>query len=297
MWADFQYAADQKVEAALWQTHIILNSVYRKLLNKLSSPQQAVLKHQLEKVYKGFLKTSQFFYKGYMQRMCARYKMPELERIARGAQLNIMDVPPEERIDAVAAGIGQGIISSCHHTLTYMGDLSRYRSLYLPHGRNFDICLTFYSLANDLMPDSGYGYHQMGLVFLEEKKHVEIVYHFYRALAAVKPHPNASSNLEVEFRDLLRRDPPRARNPYDAFTFWFVRLHAYYHRGEHFTQRAELEEEVLHRFKLALKADDFGPTLLKMVLINICAFQIAQDKISGNAVAVSFFCANLLTPF
>lgn len=280
------------MEVALWQTHSTLNSLFRKLLSKVSSPQQAVLKHQLEKVYKGFLKTSQFFYKGYVQRLCARYEMPELERVARGAQLSGMTVPAQDRIDAVAAGIGDSLVSSCHLTLTYMGDLSRYRSLYLPHGRNFGICLTYYSLANDLIPDSGYGYHQMGLVFLEEKKHVEIVYHFYRALAAVKPHPNASSNLEVEFREVLRRDPPRARNPYDAFTFWFVRLHAYYHRGEHFSQRTELEEEVLHRFKVALKANDFSPTLLKMVLINICAYQIAQDKIKGNIllpVAPSYY--------
>jgi hypothetical protein len=281
LWFDFSFASDEKVEATLWQTHSLINSTYRRLLSKLSVHQQPVMKRKVEKEYNAFLKVTQSFYKGYVQRLCARYDIADLKRIARGARLEEMSVPDEDRVDAAATGVQEAVLSSCHITLIYLGDLSRYRSLLKTHGRNFDTALTYYSLANDLRPNSGYGHHQMGLIFLEEKKHLNIVYHFYRALAVEKPHPNAQSNLEVEFRDLLRPATPRAQTPQEAFASWFVRLHAYFHRGEHFTQHAELEEEVLHRFKMALKSHDSGSTLLHMILINICAYQVAQDKVKS----------------
>jgi protein SMG7 len=192
-----------------------------------------------------------------------------------------MKVSEDDRVDAAAAGVEKPAISSCHLTLIFLSDLSRYRSLLRHQNRKFDSALTYYGLANDLVPASGYGHHQMGIIFLEEKKHLYIVYLFYRALAADQPHPNAAKNLELEFRHLMRPATPRAQSPLDALQAWFVRLHVHFYRGEEFPQHAELEEEVLHRFGLAIKACQFGPSLLKMILTNICAYQVAKGRIQG----------------
>ncbi|KAL1871723.1 hypothetical protein VTK73DRAFT_1863 [Phialemonium thermophilum] len=285
LWLDVKYAAEEKVEATMWQMHISVNSTYRKVLGKLTGSQHVVARRKVEKLYATYLKTAQSFYKGYVQRLCARYSVPQMQRIARRAKLE-MEIPDKDRVDAAATGVQPIVLASCHITLTYLGDLSRYRTLLRPQNdRKFDTALAYYSIANDLVPESGYGHHQMGLIFLGEKKHADIVYHFYRALAAPEPHPNALGNLEVEFRNLLRPAQSRAQTPHEAFTSWFVRLHAHYYQGQEFNQRSELEEEVLHRLKMALKDNDFGETLLKTVLVNICAYEVAQERVKAKWTA------------
>lgn len=284
LFMDIQYASRENVDAVLWQTHAFLNDRYRKALAKLKSPQQIVLRRKVERQYGNFLKLSQYFYRGYVQRLWARYGIPQLEHIARSLELEAMSVKPEEHVDAVATGVDRLVLRSCHLTLIYLGDLCRYRSHTRQKHQGSETALLYYGLANDLIPASGYGHHQMGVIFLDEKKHFEIVYHFYRAWSAKDPHPNSSNNLEVEFRELLRpATAPRSNNAQDAFKSWFVRLHAFFYRGEAFPQHAELEQEVVHRFEMALKSHDMCETLMKMVLINICAYDIAQGKVNGKS--------------
>jgi hypothetical protein len=109
-----------------------------------------------------------------------------------------------------------------------------------------------------------------------------VVYHFYRALTCALPHPNASKNLELEFRELRKRRNNVAKH---ALFTWFVKLHAFYAQGKEFAERKELESEVDNRLALAMKTGtgyDSDTDLIKIVLTNITAYVAAQNKISSK---------------
>lgn len=285
IWSDLRAASEKGIEEALWLTHNLVTKAYRKVIGKLQGADQAVLKRKLEKLYSDYLKTSQFFYKGYLQRICARYNMKELKRIARLSDIEDMTVPEEDRIDPTAVQLEDVLTMSCQKTLVYLGDLSRYRTLLRAKDRRWDMALTYYALAHDLMPESGLPHHQCGVIHLETHNHFAIVYHFYRAAVCEKAHPNAASNLESEFRVLRRPKSLRTSGDNDALLTWFVKLHAFYFQGEDFPGQDELEKEVNHRLVRALKTGDkyeMDTNLLKMVLINIAAYMFGLKKIRAE---------------
>ncbi|KAB5570537.1 hypothetical protein GE09DRAFT_711026 [Coniochaeta sp. 2T2.1] len=288
VWLDIGYGSKEKIETSLWTTHVSVNAAYRKVKDKYEKSQHMVTKRKIEGLYDKFLKTSQGFYKGYLQRSCARYRnLPALQRLVDGGIVDKLEGLGEgDIVDAVATGIEKQVLASCHLTLIYMGDLWRYRSQLRhrqPERRDFRPALAYYGLANDLDPKSGYAYHQMGVVSLEQEKHFDIIYYFYRSLAAEQPHPTAAKNLETGFKRVLQSTTtPQGQGPHRVLQDWVVRLHAHFYRGKEFPQHAELEDEVVHRLGLAVKAHDFADGLLKLVLINICAYQVAKDKITNE---------------
>jgi protein SMG7 len=280
---DLQLAAAEKVDSSLWQLHAQVNTEYRKILSRLKNSQHVVVKRKLEKHYIGFLRTSQHFYKAYIQRLDARYEIRELHRVVQGINVEKMTIP--DRIEHTPLALRQIVLKSCHQTLIHLGDLARYRAQQQRKGAALEGALTCYLLAHDLIPTSGYAHHQMGIVQLDDKKHLDIIYHFYRAWAIQEPHPNARQNLESEFRSLLLPSAPSRRSgpldPQEAFVNWFAKLHAHLYQGEAFTQHQELEDEVIHRLGLATKEKNSAETLLKMVLINIAAYYVANQRLRG----------------
>ncbi|KAJ4419980.1 hypothetical protein N0V85_000774 [Neurospora sp. IMI 360204] len=289
IWTDIRAASELDVEQSLWSTHSMVTNAYRNAIGKIQGSGQAVHKRSIEKLYLAFLKTTQYFYKGYLQRVCARYNMKELKRIARMADLEVMSVPEEDRVDATAANLEGLVTASCHRTLVYMGDLARYRTLIRSKDRRFDTALAYYSMANDLMPESGFAHHQSGHIYATLENHLEVVYHFYRAIACDKPHPNAPANLETEFKTLRKRKAAAAaKGSDDAMISWFVKLHAFYSKGEEFNERKELEAEVDTRLALALTKSnqaDVTKVLLKMVLINITAYVVGKKNVEAGWTA------------
>jgi tetratricopeptide (TPR) repeat protein len=293
VYSDIKYASKEKVETSLWTTHVLINSAYRKVKDKYEKQDKVVTKRRIVKLYDAFIKTVQLFYKGHLQRLCARYAdLPELDRLVAGGAVDRSEgLKNTPRVDAMATGVKDQVLNSAYLTLIYLGDLWRYRTqLRHREGRKYDAALAYYRLATDLDPRSGYAYHQMGVIFLEQEKHFEIVYHFYRSLAADEPHPNAAKNLENEFGRVLKvraSASPKGQGPHHVLQDWIVRLHAHFYLGKTFPQHAELEDEVLHRFGLAVKAHDFVDGLLKIALTNICAYQVAKDKVTGNFIRQS----------
>lgn len=148
------------------------------------------------------------------------------------------------------------------------------------------MALLYYDLAHDLMPTLGDAHHQMGMIYTEEHNHLLVVYHLYRSLAIEFPHGNSTRNLEIEFKQLLQSSTPSRRtgpiDPNDAFSNWFVKLHARFYKGEQFSQQAELENEVLHRLELMLKKPATLDVILKMVLINIAAYYVAKSRVESE---------------
>lgn len=289
IFTDFKYASEEQVDDALWQSHVYVIRAYRKVKDRLGGAKLAVTKNKITKHYNEFLKVSQGFYSGYLQRMSSRYHtLPELQRALRGAALKEIVLPASDHIDAAAAKIDKLVIASASRILVYLGDLARYRTLNRPEkDRKFDNSLAYYSLASDVDQDSGSPYNQMAVIYHEESRHLDIVYCLYRALLAEHPHPGAAKNLGVEFKHLLKATAPKGGKGHEALQFWFPRLHAHFEQGKAFSQHNELEKEVLGRFDIAVKSHNFGNGLLKMIFINICAYEVASKKIQGNNLAAT----------
>ncbi|KAL8356435.1 hypothetical protein RB601_001642 [Gaeumannomyces tritici] len=298
---DFNFATEKKVDKQLWQAHALINNKYRSVLAVLGSKTdpKVVLHRQVERKYGKFLRTSQSFYKGYLQRLSKRYPIPELERVAHSIKTEDaaqVEVAPDRDAD-----INAKVLVSCHATLLHLGDLSRYRGQVERKTHTFDKPLAYYSLANDLIPNSGYGHHQMAVVFLGEKdKDLAAVYHLYRALAVQEPHPNALQNLEVEFKKLRPSSPPRGRNasldPQVTLATWFVKLQAIFYTGETLPQQAELEGEVAHRMQMLLVTKDSNEVLMMMTLTNITAYYIARQRAEKKwSVELSQSCQFMLS--
>ncbi|KAK3997309.1 protein SMG7 [Cladorrhinum sp. PSN332] len=283
LWIDIRFAHEKKVDDSLWLAHCQITRTYRKAMGKLAEPKQTAIRKRLDKLYASYLKTAQYFYRGWMQRVCARYgdSVKDLKRIARMADIE-MRVPDEEKVDAIMQQVDPIVRDLCHKTLIYLGDLARYRTLQRTKDRSWDNALTFYSLADDLMPESGFGHHQLAVIYGEMNDQLQVVYHFYRAMACDRPHPNAPANLEHQFQKLLKLKNWGTKR---ALVIWFVKLHAYYYQGKEFTERKELENEVDHHLAVAMKSGthlDSDTDLIKIVLINITAYVVGLQKIQAN---------------
>ncbi|KAG9235516.1 hypothetical protein BJ875DRAFT_269051 [Amylocarpus encephaloides] len=300
---DFEYAYKEGIERRLWEAHTKINQRYRKIVDHYRGAadhkKHVVERRKLEKRYADFLKTSQFFYKGFVQRLASHFVgLKDLRRIAHRLSLSTMSVG--ERVK-VPSDMEHHIDLSCHATLLRLGDLSRYRNNLRSKERSWETALDYYGLANDLFPEDGSAHNQMAVIALSDANHLDAVYHLYRALAIDKPHPLAKGNLEIEFKKIASAwDKQRSQPQTDslsALIWWFVLLHSKYYEGVEFSTRQELEKEVLSRLAILLKDQTFDHVLEKLVLINIAAESFAGQKIreaNGNhtpeSICSFYFC-------
>jgi hypothetical protein len=251
-----------------------------------------VERRKWEKRYVDFLKTSQFFYKGYIQRLASHFAgLAELRKIAH--RLHMDTLSADERVQA-SEDTEQRILLSCHATLLRLGDLSRYRNVIRTRDRSWDMAMAYYGLANDLYPKSGNAFNQMAVISLAEGEHLNAIYHLYRALAIEEPHPAAEGNLEIEFKKIVkdwasggkkqvaeRPDSNGTAGNAAPLVSWFIRLHAKLYKGEDFPGHDELENEVLGQMTVLLKEQSLEGILDKIVLINIAAEYFAAEKLQG----------------
>jgi hypothetical protein len=277
---DFETSRSIDVETRLWDAHVKINTRFRKLLSRFreeNAKKKPVERRKLEKHYLDFIKSSQRFYRGYIQQLSSHFGgIPELEKVARKFNFdNLSAQPPVEASDALRACV----LQSCHSTLIRLGDLSRYRETELvSKDRNWGPAIGYYDLAIAIYPASGASHNQLAVIALADGNHLRATYHLYRALAAQEPHPSAKGNLEIEFRkvrhawrkrELIR--PEDAGIPGRALAPWFVYLHAQCYKGNDFPEHDELESEVLNQLAVDLKERSLEGTLQKFCLINIAA--------------------------
>ncbi|KAI1465275.1 uncharacterized protein F4812DRAFT_462118 [Daldinia caldariorum] len=283
---DFEYAATKNVEHFLWHAHTFLNGEYRKVMSRLLAQNQVVVRRKLEKQYRAFLRTSQSFYRVYIQRLSERFYIPQLHQVAHGTDIEPERIPspdstPPSRLRAM-------ILKSCQITLVHLGDLVRYRCQMTEKlsssSTNFDKALEYYGLANAVDPDDGSAHHQLAVLYQLQARHIDIVYHFHRSICIAKPHQLGFANLEREFKGLENSSVARKgpKDPNETMVTWFLRLHAYFFQGEPFSQQSELEEEVLHRIEMAVKSDPDDAILRRMTFINIAAYDVALEKVTAS---------------
>ncbi|ERS98063.1 hypothetical protein HMPREF1624_04841 [Sporothrix schenckii ATCC 58251] len=289
---DFKFSHNNRVLDRLWHVHTLISTEYKKGLQRHRGQGQIVQFRTIEKQYAKHLKTAQYFYKGFIERLSARYRLRSLQRVAHAMQsgnLKISDV-----IDADEAHLSDELTMACYRTVLHMGDISRYRlNASRQKGHNPDVAMTYYALAQDLMPQEGDAHHQMAVVLAEQRRDFDVVYHFLRSWSVQKPFPLAPKNLASEFKKLLQ-PPSNSRktgnappDAHDLFGTWLVRLHANYFKGEEFSSQGELEREVLHRWEALLRQSAQPAYLQKAVLMNIAAYDIALKRVQYEWTAAS----------
>lgn len=280
---DFKYATEQNIDKHLWNMHSTINSEFRRVrsrLNPKAEPRVAILHRHVLKMHGDFLRTSQKFYKGYLQRLSAKYHVPDLDRVVKSVRFDATLDKVDRESNAV---LETQVIQACHQILVHLGDLARYRLDVDRKPQKTDIPLLYLRLANDLLPSSGLGFHQMAVVYRGMKdQDLAIIYNLHRALSVDYPHPMAAQNLEIEFQKLSPGSPMRGRNasldPQITLSVWFVRLHAIYFAGLAVHQQKELEREVLHRIQMLLVTKDTVGILLALVLTSIAAYDLARQR-------------------
>lgn len=287
---DFEYAHEKETEGTLWQMHVALNTEYRRVVAHVNTQNQVVLKRKVDKLYRDFLKTSQFFYRGYIQRLSGQFHIPELQQVAQGLQVDPFVAAQQSPPPSTA--LRTKLVSSCYLTLVRMGDLARYRCQHTEKASktSLEIALTYYGLAQMLDPDDGASYHQTAVLYQPSAKQLEIVYYFLRSVCVAKPHKLGAANLERALKGVLSSQPGSkaisknvaVKDPNEALTSWFLKLHANYFQGAKFSAQTELEKEVLHRFEVCLKVKGNEALALMMTLANIAACDFAFDNIKGK---------------
>lgn len=181
---------------------------------------------------------------------------------------------------------------SCHQTLVYLGDLSRYRaSERLDKEPDFGPAMGYYGLAGALRPTSGMAHHQQAVIALEQKNHLRAIYHLYRAIVVEQPHPNAAQNLALEFGktisawnrgELIQKGAPNDQDgSRRALVGWFIRLHSMCFKGTPFAAYEELEREVMTQLAAELKLRSLDGTLMRMLLIGFAAQYTAAENFQG----------------
>ncbi|PWY85745.1 hypothetical protein BO94DRAFT_467471 [Aspergillus sclerotioniger CBS 115572] len=264
----FETARSADVESRLWDAHLKINTRFRKLLSRFrdesGKKKKPVEKRKLEKHYLEFIKSSQRFYRAYIQQLSSHFGgIPELEKVAR--KFNSDNLSAEPPIQA-SESLRRLVLLSCHATLIRLGDLSRYRETELvSKNRNWGPAIGYYDLATLIHPASGAPHNQLAVIALADGNHLRATYHLYRALGAQEPHPSAKGNLEIEFRKVMTAWTKRELiRPEDA--------------GIDFPEHDELESEVLNQLAVDLKERSLEGTLQKFCLINIAAEDFSRTR-------------------
>ncbi|OQE12226.1 hypothetical protein PENVUL_c001G07362 [Penicillium vulpinum] len=290
---DFNAAREVDVESRLWDAHLKVNNRFRKQLLRFREEhgkKKPVERRKLERHYLDFIKSSQRFYRGYIQHMSSRFGgIVELERVARKFNFeNLSGQPPIKPSN----DLRKLILQSCHATLIRLGDLSRYReSELVSKDRNWGPAIGYYDLASVINPASGASQNQLAIIALADGNHLRATYHFYRALSAQEPHPTAKGNLEIELRKIMsawaKRElirPEDAGIPGRALSPWFLYLHAKCYKGTDFPEHDELESEVISQLAVEIRERSLEGTLQKFCLINIAAEDFAKVRSIDESV-------------
>ena len=263
--------------------HTVIKDRHKKLVKAAvaQDSRHVVEVRKLKKRYADFIKTSQFFYKGYIQRLASKYcGLKGLRRIAH--RLSLETLSAEDPINA-SSELQQLIDASCYATLLHLGDLSRYRNEIRTKDRSWEPALGYYNLASNLCPDNGSAHNQVAVIALSEQNHLDAVYNLYRAIAIQEPYPLAKGNLEIEFKKIAtaweRKPVFRTKlGGTETLILWFVRLHARFYKGVEFSTQHELEQTVLTGLTRLLDNLDSEIILEKFVIINIAAEYCAAER-------------------
>ncbi|KAI5845103.1 hypothetical protein DFP73DRAFT_548114 [Morchella snyderi] len=310
VFVDLRFALEQDVEGRIWNKHHKIIERYRNILNQFreaNGMKKPVELRKLQTAYINFIKQASRFYRGFVQRLVSHYRVLELDWVVRKFHLSI-DIPPDAPAGSCDIDTKNNVIRSCHRTLVFLGDLSRYREAPSTGPKNWGPATGYYTLAKKLVPSSGAPHNQLAVIALNEGSNLSATYHLYRALSVAEPFPEAGDNLGLGFRKVLKAHKAgnlgtnlvrKEEQAVCELIALFVRLHAKCFIGKEFSEYEGLESEMLTQLALDLKERTLSNGMLsKLVLINIAAqfYAAERSKERGFARAhASFLRLNITT--
>ena len=304
VFTDFTLAV--KKEARMWSLHVdgrkYFSTQLRLLRKQTGSDVPHVQIRVLTDLFKKWIRGSIKFYRNNVYKLSTAFGVPELQDVAQQLRPDALyDFP-------VASGLTpelhQRVLNSCHQTVIYLGDLARWRaSEKLDKNPDLGPAIGYYELACTILPTSGMGQHQLAVIALDQRHHLQAIYHLYRSICVAEPHPNALKHLRMQFEktnaawdkgDLIQKGLPNdPEAPKRALIGWFVRLHSMCFKGEKFRGFDELEREVMGQLSAELRLRSLGSTLTRMILVNIASLHMSIENYKGKNYSRFYPVANL----
>lgn len=300
IFVDFTLA--EKRESRMWNAHVegkrYFSTQLKQLRRQTGSNSPVVQTRVLVDLYLKWIRCSVRFYREHVYKLSTAFDVPELRDVAQQIK------PGAQNEDAAAEcqvpELRKRLVNSCHQTLIYLGDLSRWRSSEkLDKNPDVGPALGYYTLACTIRPTSGMAQHQMAVVALEQRHHLQAIYHLYRSICVAEPHPNGLKNLRMQFEktnaawekgELIQRGSPNdPEAPKRALIGWFVRLHSMCFRAEKLKGFDELEREVTGQLSTELKESSLGMALTRMVIVNIASQHMSIENYKGKHIGCFFF--------
>lgn len=163
------------------------------------------------------------------------------------------------------------VLRSCHVSLVYLGDLSRYRELQAVHKsgkQDWGPALGYYQLARRLLPNSGSPMNQLAVVAIYTDNVLASTYYFLRAICAVEAFSTARENLGLGFKKIISKDRLRSTGPLDLF----IKLHAGLYLNDKLATSAKDQKQLLSSLGNQIKDRLISVELLcQLVCTNIGA--------------------------
>ncbi|EXJ72314.1 uncharacterized protein A1O5_04818 [Cladophialophora psammophila CBS 110553] len=290
LFIDFRAAAEKKVEDRLWNAHMKVNSKFRQYLANFregEGKKKVVERRKVEKLYLEFIKSSQRFYREYIQRLASNFKdVSEILEIAQGMKLDTLSADPPQTVDAA---LMKQLIDSCYSALVQLGDLSRYRETELQtNRRNWGPAVGYYNKAVALNPTSGRAYNQLAVVARADDDHLRAVYYLYRAICLEHPAPQAQGNLDIEFKRLMQKSNQGkpisnaellvegSRELYGRFLIFHASC-----LGKDLSSQKDQQIEILRLLEEEIRQRSEATVLRKFALVNIAAEKSAAQKVNA----------------
>jgi tetratricopeptide (TPR) repeat protein len=303
---DFEAAVENKVEESLWEAHQKVNTKFRRNLEQFRDAEgqkRKVERRKAEKLYVQFIKSSQSFYRGYIQCLASTFQgIPEIELLAHDMDLSSQSQCLVAQMYAnlpaalsagtpqdVSLGLEQHLVNSCYTALVYLGDLSRYRETELKSDkRNWGPAVGYYQKAARFKPSDGNAYNQLAMVASKDKDHLRMVYQLYQAICLKHPFPMSQKNLDSEFKRLRTKAKQRKAILENVEVFTgnarlyeqFLIFHASTW-DEHTDDQEPLQLEILQLLGEEIREQADATILRKFSLVNLAAEKCASDRMTG----------------
>ncbi|KAL8861430.1 MAG: hypothetical protein Q9178_002303 [Gyalolechia marmorata] len=284
--ASFEHALGTKLEDGLWDAHVRINDHFRKRLGHfrdLKGKKKPVEQRKAAKLYLRFLKSSQRFYRGYLQRLATHPGgISGSAIIARKFTWDSAS-PTAEKNTQTTPELQDAVLRSCHRTLMHLGDLSRYRESELDvkgKKKNWRPAIGYYDLAIEINPSSGMPHTQLAIIARIEGDHIGTLYHLNRAQIAIEPPPRAINNLDRELKMLRVSLKPAdflvdTSDPPTHLKRCLPLLHSYYFGVSVSQEYNEIEGRVLSHLSKGLKERTLDTELVNMIVLSNIATDIA----------------------
>lgn len=220
IFSDYAAASEADIEQRLWRKifYAPIEELRSRWRQDESTNAATREKNQTHQLFSSFLKESEEFYKGFLQRL-ERTNAESVIVLPGGSPTK----SPKKR-NGAKAGSRQGrrrdYSFTYHKSLIFLGDILRYSQLYLKQHeqRSFKFSRFCYRQAAYVWPKGGNAHNQLAILSIHSKRDdLGAVYHYLRALHAETPFPTAEENLKLLLHRLhVRADALGETAPFSA---------------------------------------------------------------------------------